>query len=264
MGPSGVTGVTGGKCRRVTVVSMPVGAAAARWANVGPLIRRGRAVGMRPAGARPPAVSAPPRVAAHLRSARRSGAAAAPRARRGLRRRGRAMRRSDRHPRDGGAVCAAHLARPAARRRDRVGARRRPAPRGRAVVVGRLVDVQVPAAAVHRTTRGRRRRLAGRSRRRADAVRRRRALRLARGDAGRPHRDSRGRRRGAIARPRRRRCCPPRCSSARWPARWCPEFAAWLAGTGPVEAVERIGHSSGRGLVEGARLAMSGLERVAA
>jgi hypothetical protein len=43
-----------------------------------------------------------------------------------------------------------------------------------------------------------------------------------------------------------------------------PEFAAWLAGTGPVEAVERIGHSSGRGLVEGARLAMSGLERVAA
>ncbi len=43
-----------------------------------------------------------------------------------------------------------------------------------------------------------------------------------------------------------------------------PEFAAWLAGTGPVEAVERIGHSSGRGLVEGARMAMSGLERVAA
>ncbi len=43
-----------------------------------------------------------------------------------------------------------------------------------------------------------------------------------------------------------------------------PEFAAWLAGTGSVEAVERIGHSSGRGLVEGARLAMSGLERVAA
>ena len=43
-----------------------------------------------------------------------------------------------------------------------------------------------------------------------------------------------------------------------------PEFAAWLAGTGPVEAVERIGHTSGRGLVEGARLALSGLERVAA
>jgi hypothetical protein len=43
-----------------------------------------------------------------------------------------------------------------------------------------------------------------------------------------------------------------------------PEFAAWLAGTGPVEHVERIGHSSGRGLVEGARLALSGLERVAA
>jgi hypothetical protein len=43
-----------------------------------------------------------------------------------------------------------------------------------------------------------------------------------------------------------------------------PQFAAWLAGTGPVEAVERIGHSSGRGLVEGARLALSGLERVAA
>ncbi len=43
-----------------------------------------------------------------------------------------------------------------------------------------------------------------------------------------------------------------------------PEFAAWLAGTGLVDAVERIGHSSGRGLVEGARLAMSGLERVAA
>jgi hypothetical protein len=43
-----------------------------------------------------------------------------------------------------------------------------------------------------------------------------------------------------------------------------PEFAAWLAGTGPVEDVERIGHSSGRGLVEGARLALSGLERVAA
>jgi uncharacterized protein DUF2877 len=43
-----------------------------------------------------------------------------------------------------------------------------------------------------------------------------------------------------------------------------PEFVAWLAGTGPVEDVERIGHSSGRGLVEGARLALSGLERVAA
>jgi hypothetical protein len=43
-----------------------------------------------------------------------------------------------------------------------------------------------------------------------------------------------------------------------------PEFAAWLAGTGSVEDVERIGHSSGRGLVEGARLALSGLERVAA
>ena len=42
-----------------------------------------------------------------------------------------------------------------------------------------------------------------------------------------------------------------------------PEFAAWLGGS-PVEAVERIGHSSGRGLVEGARLALSGLERVAA
>jgi Protein of unknown function (DUF2877) len=43
-----------------------------------------------------------------------------------------------------------------------------------------------------------------------------------------------------------------------------PEFVAWLAGSGPVEAVERIGHSSGRGLVEGARLALAGLERVAA
>jgi hypothetical protein len=43
-----------------------------------------------------------------------------------------------------------------------------------------------------------------------------------------------------------------------------PEFVAWLAGTGSVEDVERIGHSSGRGLVEGARLALSGLERVAA
>jgi len=43
-----------------------------------------------------------------------------------------------------------------------------------------------------------------------------------------------------------------------------PEFAAWLAGTGRAEVVERIGHSSGRGLLEGARLALSGLERVAA
>jgi hypothetical protein len=43
-----------------------------------------------------------------------------------------------------------------------------------------------------------------------------------------------------------------------------PEFLAWLAGTGPVDEVERIGHSSGRGLVEGARLALTGLERVAA
>ncbi|QIG43972.1 DUF2877 domain-containing protein [Nocardioides anomalus] len=43
-----------------------------------------------------------------------------------------------------------------------------------------------------------------------------------------------------------------------------PEFGAWLAGTGSAEAVERIGHSSGRGLLEGARLALSGLERVAA
>ncbi|WP_157545098.1 DUF2877 domain-containing protein [Nocardioides halotolerans] len=43
-----------------------------------------------------------------------------------------------------------------------------------------------------------------------------------------------------------------------------PAFNAWLAGTGPVEDVERIGHTSGRGLVEGARLALSGLERVAA
>jgi hypothetical protein len=43
-----------------------------------------------------------------------------------------------------------------------------------------------------------------------------------------------------------------------------PEFAAWLGGRGPVAAVERVGHTSGRGLVEGARLALSGLERVAA
>jgi hypothetical protein len=43
-----------------------------------------------------------------------------------------------------------------------------------------------------------------------------------------------------------------------------PEFVAWLAGTRPAEDVERIGHSSGRGLLEGARLALSGLERVAA
>ena len=43
-----------------------------------------------------------------------------------------------------------------------------------------------------------------------------------------------------------------------------PEFARWLAGTGSAEAVERIGHSSGRGLLEGARRALSGLERVAA
>ncbi|HCB04736.1 MAG TPA: hypothetical protein DEQ43_10905 [Nocardioides bacterium] len=43
-----------------------------------------------------------------------------------------------------------------------------------------------------------------------------------------------------------------------------PEFAAWLGGTGPADAVERIGHSSGRGLLDGARLALSGLERVAA
>src|SRR4051794_9276256 len=43
-----------------------------------------------------------------------------------------------------------------------------------------------------------------------------------------------------------------------------PQFVTWLAGTGPVEAVEQIGHSSGRGLVEGARLALAGLERVAA
>ena len=42
-----------------------------------------------------------------------------------------------------------------------------------------------------------------------------------------------------------------------------PEFGAWLAG-GPAGAVEAIGHSSGRGLLEGARLALSGLERVAA
>jgi hypothetical protein len=43
-----------------------------------------------------------------------------------------------------------------------------------------------------------------------------------------------------------------------------PEFGAWLTGTGSAEAVERIGHSSGRGLLEGARLALDGLERVAA
>ena len=43
-----------------------------------------------------------------------------------------------------------------------------------------------------------------------------------------------------------------------------PEFAAWLGGRAPVGVVERIGHSSGRGLVEGARLALSGLEKVAA
>jgi hypothetical protein len=43
-----------------------------------------------------------------------------------------------------------------------------------------------------------------------------------------------------------------------------PAFAAWLAGTGSASAVECIGHSSGRGLLEGARLALSGLERVAA
>ena len=45
-----------------------------------------------------------------------------------------------------------------------------------------------------------------------------------------------------------------------------PEFGVWLAGgpDAPPGPVEAIGHSSGRGLLEGARLALSGLERVAA
>jgi hypothetical protein len=49
-----------------------------------------------------------------------------------------------------------------------------------------------------------------------------------------------------------------------------PEFAAWLGALGTAEeearasALARVGHTSGRGLLEGARLALSGLERVAA
>jgi hypothetical protein len=49
-----------------------------------------------------------------------------------------------------------------------------------------------------------------------------------------------------------------------------PQFAAWLGALGTSEeepreaALARVGHTSGRGLLEGARLALSGLERVAA
>ena len=45
-----------------------------------------------------------------------------------------------------------------------------------------------------------------------------------------------------------------------------PEFAAFVATLGDAEAdvLARVGHSSGRGLLEGARLALSALERVAA
>ncbi len=49
-----------------------------------------------------------------------------------------------------------------------------------------------------------------------------------------------------------------------------PEFAAWLAALGTdaepraTEVLVRVGHSSGRGLLEGARRALEGLERVAA
>lgn len=49
-----------------------------------------------------------------------------------------------------------------------------------------------------------------------------------------------------------------------------PEFAAWLAALGtPVEddraaALARVGHTSGRGLLEGATRAMAGWEKVAA
>jgi hypothetical protein len=49
-----------------------------------------------------------------------------------------------------------------------------------------------------------------------------------------------------------------------------PEFAAWLAALGSeaedaaADALSRVGHTSGRGLLEGARRALAGLERVAA
>jgi hypothetical protein len=48
-----------------------------------------------------------------------------------------------------------------------------------------------------------------------------------------------------------------------------PEFAAWLAALGTeaeraaAEALSRVGHTSGRGLLEGARRALAGLESVA-
>ena len=49
-----------------------------------------------------------------------------------------------------------------------------------------------------------------------------------------------------------------------------PEFAAWLAALGTDDeaaraaVLARVGHTSGRGLLEGATLALEALERVAA
>ena len=49
-----------------------------------------------------------------------------------------------------------------------------------------------------------------------------------------------------------------------------PEFAAWLGALGTdaepaaAEVLARVGHTSGRGLLEGARRALADLEEVAA
>ena len=43
-----------------------------------------------------------------------------------------------------------------------------------------------------------------------------------------------------------------------------PEFAAYLVDEGRADELAAVGHSSGRGLLEGARLALGSLERVAA
>ena len=100
------------------------------------------------------------------------------------------------------------------------------------LVVGRLVDVTVPRLAADRRPRSDRRGGAGRPRRRADAVRRRRAVRLAGGAPRRRDRHA-GRWTPTVRAPRR----PTTLLSATLldcalHGEVIPEFAAWVAALG--------------------------------
>ena len=141
---------------------------------------------------------------------------------------------------------------------------------GEPLVVGRLVDVAVPRLAMTGTPGAVDVASLVGSRRRADAVRRRRAVRLAGGAPARPASPT------PRSTPQVRALLAPTTTLLSATLLDCamhgeviPEFAACARRPGTAAAVARrarpVGHTSGRGLLEGARLALCRhLERVAA